>query len=162
MSTITPTSTFEILKALHGIIGDGLDDIERVLAQPRCTTPPPTCYSTPPTSPSTPHKPTRTHSHHYQTPTPRTSPPQSPCSPPLPLHGLDFPSLDAPAVPGWGKSEAELLISTSPIIGAAINRIVSACGQLGAIVRDPFLSLCDASMGVRAISRLIFLGGDFP
>src|ERR1700691_3814540 len=135
-------STFEVLRALHGIIGDGLDDIERVFADhstvppPKSTTPPPSSgYSTPPTSPSTPHKPSHTH---LQTPTPRTSPPQSPISP-LQLRsrplGLDFPSLDFPSPspePGTTGLSAQHLISTSPVIGAAINRIVSACGQMSA------------------------------
>ena len=48
------------------------------------------------------------------------------------------------------KKAAETLLATHPDVLAATNRIVAATGHLAACVRDPFLSLCDASMGVRA------------
>jgi hypothetical protein len=74
---------------------------------------------------------------------PDHSPPQSPISArtwSLPSVGLNFPSLDLPSSQKE-RTEAELLISTSPVAGAAINRIVAACGQMNETVRDPFLSL---------------------
>ncbi|KIM86573.1 hypothetical protein PILCRDRAFT_815806 [Piloderma croceum F 1598] len=188
-------TTFEVL---HTIVGDALDDIERVFADAvpltAPSTPPTmmtTGYTTPPTSPheSPVHTPSDVHIH-FQTPTPRTSPPSSPSTPTPKAStrvfpsskswsGLDFPSLDFPAplasflpstTPATPKTQtqspkrgtdsginAEQLISTSPTIGAAINRIVSACGQISATVRDPFLSLCDASLGYHLPSCLRFL-----
>jgi len=168
-------ATFDVLRALHAIVGDALDDIERVFedAAPPSTPPPTTTtttsgYTTPPTSPSTstPRKARHTPTVHFQTPTPCTSPPPSPSTStpkasrrtfPSSVGALDFPSLDSPSpssiqtqsiATGMDSTDAEHLISTSPVIGAAINRIVSACGQMSATVRDPFLSLCDASLAV--------------
>lgn len=57
---------------------------------------------------------------------------------------LDFPSLDQPQDP---TSPAETLTS-HPLVVSAINRIVAASGQLAASVQNPFLTICDASMGV--------------
>jgi hypothetical protein len=106
-----------------GILGDALDDIECMFAEqstvldpvPSSTTPPPSGYS-----PLFGHKP-------FHTPTLHTSPPPSfiSLSPKLSSHtALNFPSLDIPSQPQL--EPAEHLITTSPIIGAAINRIVAA------------------------------------
>jgi hypothetical protein len=75
------------------------------------------------------------------------SPPPSPSvlSPPLQSSPpLDFPALNVLYDPA---SPAEAL-TTHPAVVAAINRIVAACGQIAMSVQAPFLSLCDAVMGV--------------
>jgi hypothetical protein len=84
---------------------------------------------------------------------PASRSPFSPSSePPSPIHFapspliLDFPSLDAVYDP---SSAAEALTS-HPTVVAAINRIVAAAGQLSVTVQKPFLTLCDASMGVES------------
>ena len=88
---------------------------------------------------------------------------------------LDFPSLDTPVIPAstslrpkslgalgfedgvggigetprqkeW-KRKCEDLTSHPEVI-AAVTRIVAACGQMSASVQKPFLTLCDAAMGV--------------
>lgn len=58
--------------------------------------------------------------------------------------GIDFPSLDA--VHDASSLSEEL--TSHPEVASAITRIVAACGQMAATVQKPFLTLCDASMGV--------------
>lgn len=127
--------TISILRALHGLIGEALDDIERVFNEQNAASPPE--LSSTVSEGSTPHSPKH-------------------IAPPL-----DFPLLDAPYDP---NSPSERLVASSPVIRGAISRIVAACGQLSASTREPFLSLCDGSMGVSAMSLrvprdlTIFLG----
>ncbi|KAI0079225.1 hypothetical protein K474DRAFT_713866 [Panus rudis PR-1116 ss-1] len=79
---------------------------------------------------------------------------------------LDFPSLDEPRYVSKideheGKSKARRILEedlfTQPEVISALNRIVSACGQLAANVQKPFLVLCDAAMGYNLPACLRFL-----
>ena len=173
--------TFAVLRALHTIIGDALNEIEGVysahgqslevipteeiaeVSSTETTALVPSPLSSPGTrgtdSHSRPrHKPALSNGTSYA----YVSPPPSPCisSPPerIPTPpgnrsgsrtpALDFPSLDAPCDPN-SLSEA---LTAHPTVITAINRVVAAAGQISATVQTPFLSLCDASMGV---SRLV-------
>ncbi|KAG5734155.1 Sterigmatocystin 8-O-methyltransferase [Termitomyces sp. T112] len=109
--------TFAVLRALHTILADALDDIERIYSPAKLS---------PEHSPST-----EDNKASY------ASPPPSPSLP------LDFPSLDAPYDP---NDPAEQL-TTHPEVVQAINKIVAAAGQMATAVQAPFYSLCDASMG---------------
>jgi hypothetical protein len=99
-------ATFARLRALHALIGDALDDIERIFVS-----------SQPSTGPAD----------EKQNRTP-----------------LDFPSLDEPYDP---LSPAEALLS-HPTVVYASKLVVSASGQLTAMVQQPFLTICDATLGV--------------
>ena len=141
--------TFAVLRALHAIIGDALDDMERIYATHGGEVPPltddfdsappypsaafPSVYASPPPSPSVLTGRFPTMSGHRLSKADRHSAPL-----------LDFPSLDTPCDP---KSKAESL-TAHPAILDAINRIVAATGQINATVQPPFLTICDASMGV--------------
>ena len=86
------------------------------------------------------------------------SPPPSPSLPASPAsprtnQRLDFPSLDLPYDP---TSPSEALVS-HPIVITSINRLVAAAGQMAAMTQTPFLSLCDASMGVSVLYMLMTL-----
>ena len=86
---------------------------------------------------------------------------------------LDFPSLDTPItltktsashvqvertsieVEGIGETPRQKEwrtkcedLTSHPDVIAAVNKIVAACGQMAATVQKPFLTLCDAAMGV--------------
>lgn len=50
----------------------------------------------------------------------------------------------------WRKKCEDL--TAHPDVIKATNRIVSACGQISAMVQKPFLTVCDAAMGVRISS----------
>jgi hypothetical protein len=121
--------TFAVLRALHAIIGDALDDIHRV-------------YDPEPfsgmraSSISSPEEDGKKSPYASPPPTPSTSTHSSP---------LDFPSLDAP----YDSTDPAEQLTAHPTVVVAINRILAAAGQMAAIVQTPFLSLCDASMGVR-------------
>jgi hypothetical protein len=126
-------STFAALRTLHSLIGDALTDIERVFDDYNSAS----FLSFPDLSPKSSNS--------------SSSPPNSPGrdsssatnfkSDPL----LDFPSLDDPYDPA---SPVEALLS-SPAVVRATKLIVASTGQLSAIVQRPFLTICDASMGVR-------------
>ncbi|KAK2462797.1 hypothetical protein APHAL10511_005188 [Amanita phalloides] len=130
--------TFAALRALHAIIGDAINDIEHIYAQPRCHPQQnavfplmdSSAYASPPPSPHVP-VPER---YGFSVP-----PSLDQLSDPL---VLDFPSLDTPCNP---NSRAELL-TADPTVVRAINHIIAASGQLSATVQAPFLSICDASM----------------
>lgn len=47
------------------------------------------------------------------------------------------------------QAKSEDLTTTNIDVISAVNKIVAACGQLSASVQKPFLTLCDAAMGVR-------------
>ncbi|KAF9447111.1 hypothetical protein P691DRAFT_776367 [Macrolepiota fuliginosa MF-IS2] len=149
--------TFSVLRALHGIIGEALDNIEAVYAlhasqdRPlgKDKSPYPSGYS------NSPHSGT-TRSGHRSTLSVNSlsdayaSPPPSPCiktehSDPdsMPQPSIDFPSLDAPCD---SSSIAEAL-TQHPDVVSATNRIIAACGQMTATVQTPFLTICDAVMG---------------
>lgn len=119
-------ATFASLRALHALVGDALDDIERIFVSHR---------------PSM-HSPTGSESSGSAKPSSflRTSEDQGVNRAPL-----DFPSLDEPYDP---QSPAEALLS-HPTIVHATKLIVSATGQLAAMTQRPFLTVCDAAMGVR-------------
>ena len=119
-----PMATFASLRALHALIGDALDDVERIFAS----------YQ-----PSV-HSPTSSESSgSVQYSSPRVSEDQEPNRAPL-----DFPSLDEPYNP---LSPAEALLS-HPTVVHATKLMVSATGQLAAMAQRPFLTICDATMGV--------------
>ncbi|KAJ3489203.1 hypothetical protein NLJ89_g11550 [Agrocybe chaxingu] len=164
--------TLAILRSLHAIIGDAIDDIERV-------------YSTHGyTESNAPHSQEEDQQSSNQAPGPENdnpipkpgyssssstshgyaSPPPSPAlatSPQSLLHSttartansVDFPSLDDPCDP---ISLSEQLTS-HPTVGVAINRIVAAAGQLAATVQTPFLTICDAVMGYQLPSCMRLL-----
>jgi len=156
--------TFTVLRALHGIIGEALGDIEAVYAlhgshdkppsgldRDKAPTPDPSGNFSSTCGPVRPnHRPTlsaNSLSNVY------ASPPPSPCvqtensSDSPPQQNLDFPSLDAPCNP---TSLSEML-THHPDVLSAVNRIIAACGQMSATVQTPFLTLCDAIMGVNLI-----------
>lgn len=147
--------TILALRSLHAILGDAIEDIERVYTNHG--------YSTNSTSASSKsssenlslsqHR--EGHQENGQTigrnSTTSTSqayvsPPPSPSqtsgfsfdSP------VDFPSLDTPCNPG-SVSEG---LTAHPAVQGAISRIVAAAGQMAATVQNPFLTICDATMGV--------------
>jgi hypothetical protein len=144
--------TFAILRRLHAIIGNALDEIEGVYRSHGYSTPSgsASCRKTPdrPSSslgPSVPHPLDKTsQSTLYSA---YVSPPPSPSVATCPdsiAADLDFPSLDVPCNP---SSLSELLTS-DPTVLSAIGQIIAAAGQLTATVQTPFLTLCDAIMGV--------------
>lgn len=49
------------------------------------------------------------------------------------------------------KREAAERLSASPAVLAAVSRLVAACGQMSASVQRPFLTVCDAAMGVSGL-----------
>ncbi|KIK63987.1 hypothetical protein GYMLUDRAFT_57032 [Collybiopsis luxurians FD-317 M1] len=152
--------TFAVLRALHAIIGDALDDIERVYAESgnsaqdsRTSTP-----ATPSTSPTVVSEPAQGHAYASPPPSPlilsysqsSVSSQDRSTTPTL----LDFPSLD---LPFDANSPSETLTSHHPVVITAINRIVAAAGQMSATVQIPFLTLCDAGMGFHLPSCLRLL-----
>ncbi|KAF8965428.1 hypothetical protein BDZ97DRAFT_781639 [Flammula alnicola] len=161
--------TIAALRSLHAIIGDAIDDIERIYASHGDSS-----NSEPSSERQTPEN-LSSSSDHFSgenaTPVHRrkssqsnlhayVSPPPSPLvatssydipPPPgtLPPSGssttssLDFPSLDAP----WDPTSLSEALTKHPVVLSAIGRIVAAAGQMTATAQIPFLSLCDASMG---------------
>ncbi|KAJ3999098.1 hypothetical protein F5050DRAFT_1565815 [Lentinula boryana] len=160
--------TFAVLRALHALIGDALDDIERIYAE--SGNPQNSRTSTPGTPSATSTAPLPTHKstnsgqgYAYASPPPSpliSSYSQSvPCSherstTPTSASAAnnypDFPSLDLPFDP---NSPSETLTS-HPMVISAVNRIVAAAGQMSATVQIPFLTLCDAGMGFHLPSCL--------
>jgi hypothetical protein len=163
--------TFAVLRSLHTILGEALDDIERIYASHG--------YSSPSEPPGTPQYPGQWTSlspdseesilklgrklivstgQVYASPPPspsmathaQSTPPPPPPPPPasVPSSGstntLDFPSLDAP----YDQTSLSEALTTHPVVMLAISRIIAAAGQMSATVQTPFLSLCDATMGV--------------
>lgn len=158
----SPTSTFATLKALHLIIADALDDIQRVFARNNLPDAPssPTSQCSSPVYPSSPDPSPAT------SPFPTTPPPSFPPTPlsatfPSPPHTdtgvplVDYPSPDLPLV---SNSPGEQL-ALHPDAAAAASRIVAACGQMSNIVHKPFLSLCDAIMSVCTFILVRYLFG---
>ena len=119
-------ATFASLRALHALIGDALDDLELIFTSCQPPVRSPTGSDS---SGSAQHS-----------SSPRTSGSEEVNRAPF-----DFPSLDEPYDP---LSPAEALLS-HPTVVYATKLIVSATGQLAAIVQRPFLTICDATMGVR-------------
>ena len=149
--------TFAILRRLHTIIGDALDEIEGVYKSHgySTTSESTNCRKTPDNMSS---------SMDQSAPYPLDKAPQLTFSayaspPPSPSmatwsdstvansSNLDFPSLDAPCNP-TSVSEA---LTSDPTVLSAISQIIAAAGQLTATVQTPFLTLCDAVMGVRRL-----------
>lgn len=160
--------TFGTLRALHTIIGTALDDIELVYRGGQPSLPPqpqpqsqaPCPLHSPPPSPTTASR--------FSTDSFVPKPP--PVSAPHPTlaqqfssfswPGLNYPSLDEafyPSNPLPSQADAEELTSHPAVIAAA-SKIVAACGQISASVQRPFLTICDAAMGVSTLlNRLIFV-----
>ena len=160
--------TFATLRAIHNIVGEALDDIERVYhAHGRdaifSSDSPEGIYgdfaAQPPSTATHPNPPRVPDAHPMPSSSRKAyvSPPPSPSvatSPNLPRHHqrrspeaeaeLDFPSLDEPCDP---NSQAEMLTSDPRVLGA-INRVIAGCGQMTAMVQNPFLTICDSTMGV--------------
>ena len=150
--------TFTILRSLHAIIGDALNEMEQVYrsqgydpsSMSASTRKSPENASSTLVNPQlnnteldrAEHKSSLPISHAYASPPP--SPLVATCSESV-AAGLDFPSLDTPFDP-TSPSEA---LTSHPTVMAAISRIIAAAGQLSASVQTPFLTLCDATMGVR-------------
>ncbi|KAF8664228.1 hypothetical protein AX16_000790 [Volvariella volvacea WC 439] len=130
--------TFAVLRALHAVIGEAIEDIERVYSSQSQPSPSPcasSCLAGPYASPP---------------PTPSTACPAISCSSSI---RPDFPSLDIPYDP---TSVGEVLTS-DPVVVEAISRIIAASGQLAATVQNPFLTLCDAAMNYHLPSCLRLL-----
>jgi hypothetical protein len=113
------------LRTLHTLIGDALDDIERVFVSHQ-----PSVHS--------PTVPEPSGSSQYPSPS-RVSEGDKPSR-----VLLDFPSLDEPYDP---LSPAEALLS-HPTVAHAIKLIISATGQLEATVQRPLPSISGAVIGV--------------
>ncbi|KAG8221633.1 hypothetical protein J3R82DRAFT_1911 [Butyriboletus roseoflavus] len=156
----SPTSTFATLRALHLIIADALDDIQRVFSQNTL----PDAPSSPPSQCSSPVYPSSPDPSPTTSPFPTTPPASFPPTPlsaafPSPPHTdtgvplVDYPSPDLPLA---SNSPSEQL-ALHPDAAAAASRIVAACGQISNIVHKPFLSLCDAIMSYNlpACMRLV-------
>jgi hypothetical protein len=141
--SFSSTMTFAVLRALYAIIGDALDDIQRVYDPQFGST------DRPKDSDGQPYEPQKpiSGSHSARKP-PYASPPPSPSMPSSPA-AYDFPSLDAP----YDSGDPAEQLTTHPAVVVAINKIVSAAGQMAATVQTPFLSLCDTSMGVSSSIR---------
>jgi len=172
-SSLSPM-TIAVLRSLHAIIGSAIDDIERVYASSdhahsEESTSRRTPGATPSTQTCTPdnettipdggHKTSRSNSQAYASPPPSPSMVKtSHLVPALPSSSWtsctpDFPSLDAPFDP---TSLSEVLTSHPDVLNA-ISRIVAAAGHMTATVQTPFLTLCDATMGVSPRLNLWFL-----
>ncbi|KAJ3569053.1 hypothetical protein NP233_g5308 [Leucocoprinus birnbaumii] len=136
--------TFAVLKALHGIIGEALCDIEAVYALHGSQNQPSSGLGMGRDKTPTPD-PSGNYSAHYGPPRPSHRPNLSTenSAESLRQPALDFPALDAPCNQG-SISEA---LTQHPGVVAAANRIISACGQMSATVQTPFLTICDAVMG---------------
>lgn len=159
--------TFSVLRTLHGIIGEALDDIEAVYAPYRPRDKPPGESEVPGLSGHSLHGGSAEHSNicpavSISTPSAAyASPPPSPCTktetaeslprPSFDFPSFDFPSLDAP----YDPSSAAEALTQHPDVVRAINRIVAACGQMTATIQAPFLTLCDAIMAVRSAYPLV-------
>ena len=180
--------TFAALRALHTLIGDALDDIERIYRDASHDAPTPTTPYTVLTglSPYTPYlrrgsrdedalaanlhddelSPSAARS--LKTPLqgrraregsiggipfPPSTASTSAGSAEGTVQQLDFPGLDTAYYPTEAHEpevDAAESLASHPDVIAATNRIVAACGQISATVHRPFLTVCDAAMGVRA------------
>ena len=157
--------TFAALRSLHTLIGDALDDIERVYADASLdSSPAPTTPYVALTSPCTPYRrrPPRSSvaddPDDNHVPFPASLSPQTPRRPrnsgslDSVIEALDFPPLDKPYYPTEVHApdiDAAESLASHPDVIAASGRIVAACGQISATIHRPFLTLCDAAMGVR-------------
>ncbi|KAI0780347.1 S-adenosyl-L-methionine-dependent methyltransferase [Trametes elegans] len=162
--------SFAALRSLHALIGDALDDIERVYQHASLDIPsaPATPYA-PLTSPCAPYRRRRSQSeeaeevdsyHSFPTSQAPNTPRRNRGAPSLDVNMLDFPSLDVPYYPTEDhppEMDAAESLASHPDVIAATNRIVAACGQISATVHRPFLTLCDASMGYHLPACLRFL-----
>ncbi|TFY80217.1 hypothetical protein EWM64_g3795 [Hericium alpestre] len=159
--------TLAVLRALHAIIGDALEDIDTVysaasLSSSPCPSPSPS--SAPPSTNSSSSS--SSYSTHES-----SHPQRRPGTPPLLSNNrklrtpgasprkrsIDFPALDAPADSNDDRDAEGERLRAHPTVANAISRIVAACGQLSVTVRSPFLVLCDAGMGYHLPSALRFL-----
>ncbi|KZP06640.1 hypothetical protein FIBSPDRAFT_939939 [Athelia psychrophila] len=150
--------TFATLRALHALIAQAIDDIERVFAE----------HGRPLEFPSLEdpvyHPPAPAHQRQHH-----SAPPGEDAAERAGRDGAE--DADGGADLAGGDREdrqrqddaqarrqaAEALLATHPAVMAATNRIVAAAGHLAACVRDPFLSLCDASMGYHLPACMRFL-----
>ncbi|KAI0700683.1 hypothetical protein C8T65DRAFT_790056 [Cerioporus squamosus] len=169
--------TLAALRSLYALIGDALDDIERIYrdASLDSSSPTPTTPYTVLTSPCTPYRRRAprpgddedTEEDEYvpysaaRTPkTPRRTGNGASLDSDVTVNVLDFPSLDMPYYPTEEhdqSTDAAESLASHPDVIAATNRIVAACGQISATVHRPFLTLCDAAMGYHLPACLRFL-----
>ena len=159
--------TFASLRSLYALIGEALDDVERIYrdASLESSSPTPATPYTVLTSPCTPYRrraPRPTYDEDTEdeyvpisgarTPkTPRRTGTGTSLDSDVTLNMLDFPALDMPYYPTEEHDpavDAAESLASHPDVIAATNRIVAACGQISASVHRPFLTLCDAAMGV--------------
>jgi hypothetical protein len=133
--------TFAVLRALHAIIADALDDIQHVYHPEPFAAMRPSSFSFPEEDGKK---------------SPYASPPPTP-STPTHTTPLDFPSLEMP----YDSADPAEQLTAHPTVVVAINRIVAAAGQMAAIVQAPFLSLCDASMAVSHFSLALEVRGSW-
>ncbi|KAF5309920.1 hypothetical protein D9619_010605 [Psilocybe cf. subviscida] len=164
--------TIAVLRSLHAIIGEAIDDIERVYSAHESNSEASSRRETPddistnqdgdvedvePAQFILKDKTTLSSSQAY------VSPPPSPCVPTSTNYGLpspinsessrsstgagalatDFPSLDAPC----DLSSPSEMLTAHPDVQSAIGKIVAAAGQLSATAQIPFLTLCEVTMG---------------
>ncbi|KAI0666395.1 S-adenosyl-L-methionine-dependent methyltransferase [Trametes maxima] len=163
--------SFAALRSLYALIGDALDDIERIYQDASFDIPsstPTTPYNVL-TSPITPYRrrPARSDEGDDEDAYPRFPLGHTPKTPSrgrggfsVDLRMLDFPALDAPYYPTEDhapEADAAESLASHPDVIAATNRIVAACGQISATVHRPFLTLCDAAMGYHLPACLRFL-----
>ena len=136
--------TFVILRRLHTIIGDALDEIEGVYRSHGYSTQSKTSDGSYSSVPHPSDKFSQSTFAAYASPPPSPSTPTRWDSIGPHCSNLDFPSLDEPCNP---TSLSEVLTS-DPTVLSAISKIIAAAGQLTVTVQTPFLTLCDAIMGV--------------
>ncbi|KAI0635412.1 S-adenosyl-L-methionine-dependent methyltransferase [Trametes polyzona] len=165
--------TFAALRSLYALIGDALDEIERMYEDASFDAPlstPATPYAAL-TSPCTPYHRRRTRSvveddddaaylHSPPGQVPKTPSRSHRAAPSTDFRMLDFPALDHPYYPTaehTPDADAAESLASHPDVIAATNRIVAACGQITATVHRPFLTLCDAAMGYHLPACLRFL-----
>lgn len=156
-----PTMTFAILRSLHAIIGDALDEMESVYRSNGYSIP--NTHNTPENASFMPDKisPRKSLSKPLAAIKagnkssgllfdPYVSPPPSPStatwtdSDAAESSNMDFPPLDLP----YDQTSLSEVLTSHPTVIAAIGRIIAAAGQLSASVQSPFLTLCDVTMGV--------------
>jgi hypothetical protein len=131
--------TFAVLRSLHTIIGDALDEIQCVYSD----------------GSSDICKNLGSEGADLHSPDHGVQPPSPPPSPPAPnskharqsntkLNSLDFPPLDKV----FDASDPAEQLRAHPDVISAIGKIVAAAGQLAITVQSPFFALLDASFMV--------------
>ncbi|KAF7976155.1 hypothetical protein HWV62_7471 [Athelia sp. TMB] len=154
--------TFATLRALHALIGDAIDDIERVFAENSPALAFPSLEEPvyhPRRSDDLGEATNRAQAGAQAGGVDRAPKAEHGGQETSQIHSGKEPEAKASDVvkEQERKKAAEILLATHPDVLAATNRIVAATGHLAACVRDPFLSLCDASMGYHLPACMRFL-----